>query len=97
VSSVEQLSLAVARWSISRHWGELHDGTRRSTLVNDDKVYDEPSGVEAEKGEVAVKGPDQVDVRLTPEAAEETSDRLLEGAMIATGKRRLEKLPHRPK
>lgn len=65
--------------------------------MDDDKIYDEASAVKAEEGEVAVKGPDQVNVKLTPEAAEETSDRLLEGAMIARGKRRMEKLPHRPK
>jgi hypothetical protein len=52
--------------------------------------------VKADEGQVAVKGPDQVDVKLTPEAAEETSDRLLEGAMVARGKRRMAKLPHRP-
>jgi hypothetical protein len=66
------------------------------TLMKDDEVYDEPSAVKADEGQVAVKGPDQVDVKLTPEAAEETSDRLLEGAMVARGKRRMAKLPHRP-
>ncbi|WP_262984816.1 hypothetical protein [Sphingomonas daechungensis] len=32
----------------------------------DDKVYDEPSEVEAEDGVVVVNGPDAVDVQLTP-------------------------------
>ena len=36
---------------------------------------------------VVQKGPDDVDVRLTPEAAEETSDRLTTGAMKARGQR----------
>ena len=43
-------------------------------------VYDEPSEVDAEDGKAVVKGLDSVDVRLTPKAAEETSERLLEGA-----------------
>ena len=65
--------------------------------MGDEKVYDEPSSVKADEGKVTVEGPDQVDVKLTPEAAEETSDRLLEGALTARGKRRMEDLPHRPK
>ena len=60
-------------------------------------IYTEPSKVKADRGVVAVEGPDDVDVALTPEAAEETSDRLLEGALVARGKRRMEKLPHHPK
>lgn len=51
--------------------------------MHDKPVYDEPSKVDAEDGAVAVKGPDQVDVELTPEAAEETSNRLLEGSLRA--------------
>ncbi|MFL6857828.1 MAG: hypothetical protein ACJ8DZ_08705 [Allosphingosinicella sp.] len=51
----------------------------------DDKVYADPSDVEVEDGIVAVDGPDSVDVHLTPEAAEETSHRLLAGAMMAKG------------
>jgi hypothetical protein len=61
------------------------------------KQYDEPSKVNVKGAKVEVRGPDAVDVDLTPEAAEETSDRLLEGAMEARGHRKLEKLPHRPK
>jgi hypothetical protein len=82
--------------SLTRHLGEPREGAGGFTLMEDDKVYDEPSAVKADEGQVAVKGPDQVDVKLTPEAAEETSDRLLEGAMVARGKRRMGKLPHRP-
>ena len=54
-------------------------------MTTDDKIYDEPSEIAAESGAVTVKGPDAVDVRLTPEAAEETSNRLLEGSMKARG------------
>ncbi len=39
-----------------------------------------------EDGNVAIEGPDGVDVRLTPEAALETSDRLLDGATEAHGR-----------
>lgn len=53
----------------------------------DSEVYDEPSEIDAEDGAVVVKGPDAVDVRLTPAAAEETSERLLQGAMKARGQR----------
>ena len=51
----------------------------------DSKIYDEASNVDAEDGAVRVTGPDAVDVRMTPSAAEETSERLLEGAMKARG------------
>jgi hypothetical protein len=54
-------------------------------MSEDEKIYDEPSEIVAEEGAVTVKGPDAVDVRLTPEAAEETSNRLLEGSMKARG------------
>jgi len=47
--------------------------------------YDEPSEVTAEEGEVLVNGPDGVAVSLTPEAAGETSQRLLYGAAEAKG------------
>ena len=56
----------------------------------DQEVYDQPSDVDADSGDVIVKGPDAVEVRLTPKAAEETSDRLLEGALKARGQRYFE-------
>lgn len=72
----------------------LHAPSRgKLTIVNrlarmiDSEVYDEPSEIDAEDGAVVVKGPDAVDVRLTPAAAEETSERLLQGAMKARGQR----------
>ena len=55
--------------------------------MHDDTVYDQPSEVEAENGVVLVKGPDDIDVRMTPDAAEETSERLNTGAMKARGQR----------
>lgn len=55
--------------------------------MQDRHIYDEPSDVDAEDGIVMVKGPDAVDVRLTPDAAEETSERLNHGAMKARGQK----------
>jgi hypothetical protein len=51
----------------------------------DDKVYDEATKVNAEDGKVVLDGPDGVDVTMTPDAALETSDRLLDGASQAMG------------
>ena len=50
-------------------------------------IYEEAGDVDAVDGIVSLKGPDDVDVRLTPDAAEETSDRLNTGAMKARGQR----------
>ena len=49
------------------------------------KVENTPSEVTAVDGEVIVDGPDGVAVSMTPEAAAETSDRLLRGAAQARG------------
>jgi len=54
--------------------------------------YNEPSEVEADEGAVIVDGPDGVAVTLTPEAAAETSHRLLSGAADAAGQRRMKEL-----
>lgn len=54
------------------------------------EIHDEPSEVDAKDGAVLVKGPNEVDVRLTPSAAEETSERLLHAAMKARGQRYFE-------
>ncbi len=51
------------------------------------KVYDTPSEVTVDEGNVAVEGPDGVSLLLTPKAALETSDRLLESATEAHGQR----------
>lgn len=55
--------------------------------MQDGQIYDEASDVDAQDGVVIVSGPDAVDVRLTPDAAEETSERLLTGAMKARGQK----------
>lgn len=60
-------------------------------------LFDEPSDVKAVEGSVEVEGPDDVDVALTPEAASETSDRLLGQAFKARGQRRMRHHPHKPK
>ena len=49
------------------------------------KPHDSPSDVDAEEGEVLVDGPDGIAVSLTPDAASETSDRLLFAAAKARG------------
>jgi hypothetical protein len=59
-------------------------------------VYEEASVVSAVDGTVQLDGPDAVDVIMTPEAAEETSDRLSSEAMKARGQRRLKNYPHQP-
>ena len=50
-------------------------------------IFDEPSQVQAGNGEVSIDGPDSVDVKLTPEAATETAERLLQAAAVAAGNR----------
>jgi hypothetical protein len=52
-----------------------------------EEPYDEPSQVAAEDGAVVVDGPDGVAITLTPEAAIETSQRLLESGLTAQGQR----------
>lgn len=60
----------------------------------DNKVYDEPTKVDAEDGKVILDGPDGVAVLMTPDAALETSDRLLSGATQAMGQQVQEERRH---
>ena len=60
-------------------------------MADDDQLFDEPSDVDAEEGNVKVKGPGRTKIWFTPEAAEETSDRLSTGAMKARGQRHFSK------
>jgi len=62
-----------------------------------EKLYDQATDVTARDGEVILDGPDSVDVKVTPEAAEETAENLLQGAVKARGQRRLKDLPHQPR
>ena len=68
----------------------------RCHSMTEKTVHDEPSTVSADDGAVAMDGPDAVDVQLTPEAAEETADRLTNEAVMARGQRILPGLPHQP-
>lgn len=60
-----------------------------------DQVYDCASKVAAKDGVVKVEGPDAVDVKLSPEAAIETGDRLAEEGVRAAGQRRMKDQPHK--
>ena len=51
----------------------------------DRNPHDEPSEVDAEEGTVFVDGPDGIAYSMTPDAASETSDRLLFGSAKARG------------
>lgn len=62
--------------------------------MDKNETYDDPSSVNAKDGKVQVDGPDSVDVTLTPEAAAESGERLIEGAAQAAGQRRLRGMPH---
>ena len=53
----------------------------------DMKPHDQPSEVSAEDGEVLLDGPGSLAVAFTPEAAEETSQRMLLGARAAHAQR----------
>lgn len=50
-----------------------------------DKVHDTPSEITAEEGEVMVDGPNGHAFSFTADAALETSERLLDGALTARG------------
>jgi hypothetical protein len=51
------------------------------------KAHDTPSDVTADEGEVHMDGPGGAIVSMTPDAAAETSDRLLAGATQAQGQK----------
>jgi hypothetical protein len=57
-------------------------------MTDKSELFDEASKVSAKDGEVHVDGPDGVDVKLTPEAADETAGRLIDNAAQAAGQRR---------
>jgi hypothetical protein len=59
------------------------------------ELFDEATKVSARDGEVILDGPDGVDVRLTPKAAQETSTRLWDGAAKAQGQRHSRKRRNR--
>jgi hypothetical protein len=59
------------------------------------KPFDTPSNITAEEGEVLVDGPNGYALSFTPEAAEETSDRLLFGAAQAKGQQIQREKRHR--
>jgi hypothetical protein len=54
-------------------------------------TFSKPSEVIAEKGRVLVDGPDDVNVALTPQAALETGERLIDEAAKAAGQARAER------
>ena len=64
--------------------------------MSNKETYDQATEVTAQDGEVILDGPDGVDVTVTPEAAEQTAEHLIEGAVMARGQRRLKDLPHKP-
>ena len=53
----------------------------------EDQIFSEPAEVDAVDGAVIIKCPASAGVRMTPAAAEETSERLFEGALKARGQR----------
>jgi hypothetical protein len=70
---------------------------RSRVMGKDTELFNEATKVTAQNGEVVLDGPDGVDVKLTPEAAEETGDSLLEESVRARDQRRMRDNPHRAK
>jgi RNA:NAD 2'-phosphotransferase (TPT1/KptA family) len=56
-------------------------------------LHDKPSEICAEDGHVLIDGPGGIVVALTPEAAAETSDRLLHAAAEAKGQSLMQAMP----
>jgi osmotically-inducible protein OsmY len=61
------------------------------------ELFDEATKVSAKDGEVILDGPDGVDVKMTPEAAEKTAEELEKGAAEASGQRRMQRMTIRGK
>lgn len=57
------------------------------------RPHDNPSDVDAEDGVVIIEGPEGLALSMTPEAAEETSQRLLFGAAKAKGQQVAKRRP----
>jgi hypothetical protein len=60
--------------------------------MHDDETYENPSEVTAQDGRVKLDGPDAVDVAMTPEAAEETAERMVDQAVMARGQRIMKRI-----
>ncbi len=71
--------------------GTLHEEIRSTGMNSKPELFDEPTEVSATEGEVVLDGPDGVNVKLTPEAARETSNRLWDGAAKAMSQRAAKK------
>jgi hypothetical protein len=67
----------------------------RAMMEEKRTVYTDASEVDAVEGAVEMDGPDNVNIAMTPEAAEETSERLTDQAVKARGQRRLGRMIHR--
>jgi hypothetical protein len=64
----------------------MERGAAKAVLwLMDSQIHKSPSDVTAEEGVVMIDGPDGVAVSLSPDAAAETSHRLLLGAAEAAG------------
>lgn len=66
-------------------------------MTKETETYNRATEVTTEEGRVLLDGPDGVDVALTPEAALETGNRLIEGAAEAVGKKHFAKMDQRSK
>ncbi|HWI76929.1 MAG TPA: hypothetical protein VNS53_07610 [Sphingomicrobium sp.] len=60
------------------------------------QLFDKPCEAEAVDGAVEVQGPNDIELALTSEAAEQTASGLEIEALKARGQRRLKDYPHKP-